>query len=54
MDTGEILKGREVRCFVNSTIATHLPSAQARTKACEADGPLLVVMQSGQSQKVSD
>jgi hypothetical protein len=53
MDTGEILKGREVRYFMNSTVPTHLPSAESRTKAREADGPLLV-MQSGQSQKVSD
>lgn len=47
-------KGREVRYFMNSTIATHLPSAEARTKAREADGPLLIVMQGGQAQKGSD
>lgn len=47
-------KGREVRYFMNSTIATHLPSAEARAKAREADGPLLVVMQGGQAPKGSD
>ena len=47
-------RGREVRYFMNSTIATHLPSAEARAKAREADGPLLVVMQGGQSPKGSD
>lgn len=47
-------KGREVRYFMNSTIATHLPSAEARAKAREADGPLLVVMQGGQASKGSD
>ena len=47
-------KGREVRYFMNSTIATHLPSAEARAKAREVDGPLLVVMQGGQAQKGSD
>ena len=47
-------RGREVRYFMNSTIATHLPSAEARAKAREADGQLLVVMQGGQSQKGSN
>lgn len=47
-------KGREVRYFMNSTIATHLPGAEARAKARKADGPLLVVMQGGQAQKGSD
>jgi hypothetical protein len=47
-------KGREVRYFMNSTIATHLPGAEARAKAREADGPLLVVMQGGQAPKGSD
>ncbi len=42
--------GREVRYFMNSAIATHLPSPEARAKAREADGPLLVVMQGGQAQ----
>lgn len=41
---------REVRYFMNSTIATHLPSPEARAKAREADGPLLVVMQGGQAR----
>lgn len=43
-------RGREVRYFMNSTIATHLPGPAAREAAREADGPLLVVMQGGQSQ----
>ncbi len=43
-------RGREVRYFMNSTIATHLPGPAARQAAREADGPLLVVMQGGQSQ----
>ncbi len=43
-------RGREVRYFMNSTIATHLPSPEARAKAREADGPLLVVMQGGQAR----
>ncbi len=42
--------GREVRYFMNSTIATHLPSHEARAKAREADGPVLTVVQGGQSQ----
>lgn len=46
-------RGREVRYFMNSTIATHLPSAEARAKAREGDGPLLVVMQGGRSQHES-
>ncbi len=47
-------RGREVRYFMNSTIATHLPSPEARAKAREMDGPLLVVMQGGQSRPGSD
>jgi pyruvate/2-oxoglutarate dehydrogenase complex dihydrolipoamide acyltransferase (E2) component len=43
-------QGREVRYFMNSTIATHLPSPEARAKAREADGPLLVVMQGGRTE----
>lgn len=43
-------QGREVRYFMNSTIATHLPSAEARAKAREADGPVLTVVQGGQSK----
>lgn len=42
-------KGQEVRYFMNSTIATHLPSAEARAKAREADGPLLTMMQGGRA-----
>jgi hypothetical protein len=47
-------RGRGVRYFMNSTIATHLPSPEARAKAREGDGPLLVVIQSGQAQGGSD
>lgn len=47
-------RGREVRYFMNSTIATHLPGQVARQAAREADGPLLVVMQGGQAQGGSD
>lgn len=43
-------QGREVRYFMNSTIATHLPSAETRAKAREADGPVLTVVQGGQSK----
>ena len=43
-------RGREVRYFMNSTIATHLPGHAARQAARDADGPLLVVVQGGQSQ----
>ncbi len=47
-------RGREVRYFMNSTIATHLPGHAARQAAREADGPLLVVVQGGQAQGRSD
>lgn len=47
-------RGREVRYFMNSTIATHLPGHAARQAAREADGPLLVVVQGGQAQGGSD
>ncbi len=47
-------RGREVRYFMNSTIATHLPGPAARQAAREADGPLLVVVQGGQAQGGSD
>jgi CRP-like cAMP-binding protein len=47
-------RGREVRYFMNSTIATHLPGHAARQAAREADGPLLVVVQGGQAQNGSD
>jgi hypothetical protein len=43
-------RGREVRYFMNSTVATHLPGPEARAKAREADGPLLTVVQGSQSQ----
>ncbi len=47
-------RGREVRYFMNSTIATHLPGYAARQAAREADGPLLMVVQGGQAQGGSD
>jgi len=47
-------RGREVRYFMNSTIATHLPGQAARQAARDADGPLLVVMQGGKNQDRSD
>ena len=47
-------RGREVRYFMNSTIATHLPGHAARQATREADGPLLVVVQGGQAQGGSD
>jgi hypothetical protein len=47
-------RGREVRYFMNSTIATHLPGHAARQAAREADGPLLVVVHGGQAQGGSD
>jgi hypothetical protein len=46
-------RGREVRYFMNSTVATHLPGSDARAKAREADGPLLVVVQSGRAEQGS-
>lgn len=39
--------GRAVRYFMNSNIATHLPSAKAREAARTEDGPLLKLMQGG-------
>ncbi len=47
-------RGREVRYFMNSTVATHLPGHAARQAAREADGPLLVVVQGGQAQGGAD
>ncbi len=47
-------RGREVRYFMNSTIATHLPGHAARQAAREADGPLLVVMQGGRPEPDPD
>ena len=47
-------RGREVRYFMNSTIATHLPGHAARQAARDADGPLLVVMQGGRAEPGSE
>lgn len=41
--------GRNVRYFLNSNIATHLPSAALRAKAREKDGPLMKVMEGGRA-----
>lgn len=43
--------GRRVRYFVNPHIATHIPSPAARKAARDNAGPLLVVMQGGQSEQ---
>lgn len=45
---------REVRYFMNSTIATHLPSPEARAKAREGDGPLLTLVQGGHPERDAD
>jgi DNA-binding transcriptional ArsR family regulator len=42
-------EGRKVRIFMNSTVATHLPGAELRKAAREADGPLLRIMDGGRS-----
>lgn len=41
-------RGREVRYFMNSHVATHVPGQAARQAAREADGPLLVALDGGQ------
>lgn len=41
--------GRNVRYFLNPTIATHLPGAQARAQARQEAGPLLRVMEGGKA-----
>lgn len=43
-------RGREVRYFMNSNVATHLPGPALRQAAREADGPLLVAMRGGLDQ----
>lgn len=47
-------RGREVRYYMNSTVATHLPGPAARQAARESDGPLLVVMRGGQARGAPD
>lgn len=47
-------RGREVRYFMNSNVATHIPGQAARLAAREADGPLLVAMKGGRSDPAAD
>ena len=42
-------RGRGVRYFMNSNVATHLPGDAARKEARLADGPLLTLMEGGQA-----
>jgi DNA-binding IclR family transcriptional regulator len=42
-------RGRGVRYFLNPTIATHLPGAQARLAARQEAGPLLRLMEGGKA-----
>ena len=44
-------RGREVRYFMNSNVATHIPGQVARRAAREADGPLLVAMKGGREDR---
>ena len=44
-------EGRKVRYFLNANIATHIPGPEARQRAREAAGPLLVLMEGGKPQK---
>lgn len=44
-------RGREVRYFMNSHVATHLPGPALRQAAREADGPLLVAMKGGREDR---
>ena len=39
--------GRKVRYFMNSNIATHIPTPEQRKEAQEGAGPLLVLMEGG-------
>jgi hypothetical protein len=47
-------RGREVRYFMNATIATHLPGPAARKAAREADGPLMVLMRGGKANAAAE
>lgn len=42
-------EGRQVKYFLNPTIATHLPGASAREAARDAAGPLLTLMEGGKA-----
>lgn len=44
-----VKQGRNVRYYLNPTIATHLPNAAKRKSARDEAGPLLKLMQGGQS-----
>jgi len=46
-------QGRNVRYFLNPSIATHLPGAQARAQARQEAGPLLKLMRGGKGQEGS-
>lgn len=46
--------GRETRYRMNAGIATHLPSETLREEARTKDGPLMVLMQGGQSDEALD
>lgn len=43
-------QGRKVRYFLNPNIATHIPGPEARQRAREAAGPLLMLMEGGKAQ----
>lgn len=42
-------EGRSVRYVMNANIATHIPGPEARRRAREAAGPLLVLMEGGKA-----
>lgn len=44
-------QGRAVRYFLNPNIATHIPGPEARQRAREGAGPLLVMMEGGRAEK---
>lgn len=44
-------QGRAVRYFLNANIATHIPGPEARKRAREGAGPLLVMMEGGRAEK---
>lgn len=47
-------RGRDVRYFMNASIATHLPSETLREAARAKDGPLMVLMQGGRRDEALD
>lgn len=46
--------GREVRYYMNSSVATHLPSETLREAARTNDGPLMVLMKGGRQSEALD